>query len=58
MDYYKRKVSELNGYVQNLNAVVAEKNRQIEDLRRQIERSMSQNRLAQFRADTPDALTK
>jgi len=51
VDYYKRKVTELNGQLQGMNAVVAEKNRQIEDMRRQIERSMSQNRLANLRGE-------
>ena len=45
-------VNELNTHVQGLSAVLTEKNRQIEDLRRQMERSMSQNRLAAFRADS------
>ena len=51
VDYYKRKVTELNGHLQGMNAVLAEKNRQIEDMRHQIERSMSQNRLANLRGE-------
>lgn len=45
LDFYKRKVSELNGNVQGLNAVVAEKNRQIDEMRRQIERNASKHRV-------------
>eukprot|EP00980_Cylindrotheca_fusiformis_P010008 scaffold2214_cov139-Cylindrotheca_fusiformis.AAC.5 len=50
VDYYKRKVSELNTHIQGLTAILTEKNRQIESLRREKERSMSQNRLASYRA--------
>jgi outer membrane murein-binding lipoprotein Lpp len=50
VDFYKRKVTELNSHVQGLNGVIAEKNRHIDEMRRQIERSMSQNRLANLRA--------
>lgn len=51
-EFYKRKVTEQNTHIQGLNAVIAEKNSQIQEMRRQIERSMSNNRLAQFRAAT------
>jgi wobble nucleotide-excising tRNase len=44
VEYYKRKVSELNGHIQGMNAVVTEKNRQIDNMRHQIERNISQHR--------------
>jgi prefoldin subunit 5 len=41
VDYYKRKVAELNGYIQGLNATLVEKDRVIGDMSRQIERSLN-----------------
>jgi outer membrane murein-binding lipoprotein Lpp len=51
-EYYKRKTQQLTSQVQGLNASIAEKDRQLKETRRQLERNMSQNRLANLKADS------
>lgn len=51
IDFYKRKSSELQNQLSVQIALVAEQKVQIIELRRQQERSMSQNRLANMRAE-------
>jgi hypothetical protein len=48
-------VTELNTHVQGMSAILMEKNRQMEEMRRQMERNMSQNRLANIRAESAAA---
>ena len=50
-EFYRRKLAELNDRLQAKNALVAEQQHQLEDMRRQMERSLSQSRLAQLRAE-------
>jgi predicted ribosome quality control (RQC) complex YloA/Tae2 family protein len=54
MEYYKRKVAELNGRLQGMTGVLAEKERHNEDLRAQKERSRA-HRLAELRASKTTA---
>jgi hypothetical protein len=51
-------VTELDTRLQGMTSVLAEKNRQIDEMRRQIERSMSQNRLAQYRAEAQSSSSR
>lgn len=51
-DFYKRKANELTNSLQTQQALVAEQKHQIEEMRRQMERTMSQNRLANIRAES------
>jgi hypothetical protein len=48
-------VAELTNSLQTQHALVAEQKHQIEEMRRQMERSMSQNRLANIRAESGKA---
>lgn len=51
VDYYKRKVSDLNDHLHSKNAVISELRHQVNEYKKQMERSISQNRLAHIRAD-------
>mmetsp|Transcript_5028 Transcript_5028/g.7718 ORF Transcript_5028/g.7718 Transcript_5028/m.7718 type:complete len:135 (+) Transcript_5028:694-1098(+) len=51
IDFYKRKISNLESQLSSQQALAAEQNAQIDDMRRQQDRSMSQHRLANMRAE-------
>ena len=51
VDYYKRKVSDLNDHLQAKADIVTELKHQVDEYKRQMQRSISQNRLAQLRSD-------
>jgi hypothetical protein len=51
VDYYKRKVTELNGQVQSVHALLIDKSRQMDEMRRQLERSLSRQALSAARRD-------
>jgi hypothetical protein len=52
VEFYKRKASELSSHLQTQQALVAEQKHQMDEMRRQMERSMSQNRLSNLRAES------
>lgn len=56
VDYYKRKVSDLNDHLQSKTADITELKHQVNEYRRQMERSISQNRLAQIRSEGATSL--
>eukprot|EP00547_Thalassionema_nitzschioides_P003421 CAMPEP_0194201048 /NCGR_PEP_ID=MMETSP0156-20130528/1429_1 /TAXON_ID=33649 /ORGANISM="Thalassionema nitzschioides, Strain L26-B" /LENGTH=309 /DNA_ID=CAMNT_0038926149 /DNA_START=52 /DNA_END=981 /DNA_ORIENTATION=- len=51
IDFYKRKISDLENQLSSQHVLAAEQNAEIDDMRRQQERSMSQHRLASMRAE-------
>lgn len=49
VEFYRRKVSDLNDHLHSKNATISELKHQVNSYKREMERSLSQNRLAQIR---------